>query len=183
MNMAAYVGERAILEEEVEARVAALRRGPLAARLPRPDTADGRNLRRWVVQVMTHEAVIEVEAEALGLRARGEAGGEGGEALTLPAAMRMGGVAATVLARSPLARELRSHVAAGVEVPDEEIRAYFERNPDRAGVPGETERLRREAVDRAFALWLAHRHAALVRLMPGFEHPADPRHPDAAHRH
>jgi len=180
VKVAAYVGERAILEEEVEARVAALRTGPLAARLPRPDTADGRNLRRWVVQVMTHEAVIEAEAQALGLRVRGD---EGGEALTLPAAMRMGGVAAAVLARSPLARELRSHVAAGVGVPDEEIRAYFERNPDRAGVAGETERLRREAVDRAFALWLARRHAALVRLMPGFEHPADPRHPDAAHRH
>ncbi|MBO2452662.1 malonyl CoA-ACP transacylase [Actinomadura barringtoniae] len=180
MNAAAYVGERAILEEEVEARVAALRTGPLAARLPRSETADGRNLRRWVVQVMTHEAVIEAEAAALGLRVDG---GGAGETLTLPAAMRMGGVAAAVLARSPLAREVRRHVTAGVEVPDEEIRAYFERNPDRAGTPGEAQRLRREAADRAFALWLARRHAALVRLMPGFEHPADPRHADAAHRH
>jgi [acyl-carrier-protein] S-malonyltransferase len=180
VNVAAYVGERAILAEEVEARVAALRAGPLAARLPRPGTADGRNLRRWVVQVMTHEAVIEAEAEAHGLQT---GPGKPGEPLTLPAALRMGGVAATVLAGSPLARELRRHVTAGVEVPDEEIRAYFERNPDRAEVPGEAERLREAAADREFALWLARRHAALVRLMPGFEHPADPRHPDAAHRH
>jgi [acyl-carrier-protein] S-malonyltransferase len=131
---------------------------------------------------MTHEAIIEAEAEALGLSLRASPQ-VAGEPLTLPAAMRLGGVAATVLARSPLARELRRHVTAGVGVPDEKIRAYFERNPDRAGEPGETGRLRQAAVDREFALWLARRHALLVRLMPGFEHPADPRHPDAAHRH
>jgi len=35
----------------------------------------------------------------------------------------------------------------------------------------------------AFARWLDARCAALVRLSPGYEHPADPRQPDATHRH
>jgi [acyl-carrier-protein] S-malonyltransferase len=37
--------------------------------------------------------------------------------------------------------------------------------------------------DRRFARWLDERYATLVRLEAGFEHPGDPRHPDAVHRH
>jgi [acyl-carrier-protein] S-malonyltransferase len=39
------------------------------------------------------------------------------------------------------------------------------------------------ARQRAFARWLDAQYAALVRLTPGYEHPADPRQPDATHRH
>ena len=39
------------------------------------------------------------------------------------------------------------------------------------------------ARQRAFARWLDARCATLVRLTPGYEHPADPCHPDATHRH
>jgi [acyl-carrier-protein] S-malonyltransferase len=39
------------------------------------------------------------------------------------------------------------------------------------------------ARQRAFARWLDARCATLVRLTPGYEHPADPRQPDATHRH
>ena len=35
----------------------------------------------------------------------------------------------------------------------------------------------------AFARWLDAAAAARIRLAPGFEHPADPRQPDATHRH
>lgn len=35
----------------------------------------------------------------------------------------------------------------------------------------------------AFARWLDHAAARRIRLAPGFEHPADPRQPDATHRH
>ena len=35
----------------------------------------------------------------------------------------------------------------------------------------------------AFAGWLDVQAAARIRLAPGFEHPADPRQPDATHRH
>ena len=39
------------------------------------------------------------------------------------------------------------------------------------------------ATQRAFARWLDRAAAARIRLAPGFEHPADPRQPDATHRH
>jgi [acyl-carrier-protein] S-malonyltransferase len=39
------------------------------------------------------------------------------------------------------------------------------------------------ATQLAFARWLDGAAAARVRLAPGFEHPADPRQPDATHRH
>jgi [acyl-carrier-protein] S-malonyltransferase len=35
----------------------------------------------------------------------------------------------------------------------------------------------------AFARWLDEAAADRIRLAPGFEHPADPRQPDATHRH
>jgi [acyl-carrier-protein] S-malonyltransferase len=44
-------------------------------------------------------------------------------------------------------------------------------------------RLLDRARQLAFARWLDARCAALVRLSPGYEHPADPRQPDATHRH
>jgi [acyl-carrier-protein] S-malonyltransferase len=44
-----------------------------------------------------------------------------------------------------------------------------------------------ELADRArqlaFARWLDEAAARRIRLAPGFEHPADPRQPDATHRH
>jgi [acyl-carrier-protein] S-malonyltransferase len=39
------------------------------------------------------------------------------------------------------------------------------------------------ATQRAFARWLDGAAAGRIRLAPGFEHPADPRQPDATHRH
>jgi [acyl-carrier-protein] S-malonyltransferase len=48
-------------------------------------------------------------------------------------------------------------------------------------------RIAADLLDRArqlaFARWLDARAALLVRLAPGYEHPADPRQPDATHRH
>ncbi|GAA4224990.1 [acyl-carrier-protein] S-malonyltransferase [Streptosporangium album] len=185
--VAAHVGERAITVAEVDTREAALRAGPLAALLPRPWSAEGRNLRRWLVQMLVAEALIEGEAALRGLTAPtvGPAG-----RLTLPAALRTGGVAAAVLAATPLAGVVRQAVTMEVRVPEEEIRAYYDRNGDL--FPGEpyerargpiAEELTEVAADRVFALWLERRHADLVRLRPGFEHPADPGHADATHRH
>jgi [acyl-carrier-protein] S-malonyltransferase len=39
------------------------------------------------------------------------------------------------------------------------------------------------AAQLAFARWLGEAAADRIRLAPGFEHPADPRQPDATHRH
>ncbi len=182
--IAAWVGDRAIPVAMVDERVAALQAGPYAARLPHPSTMEGRNLRRWLTQALVIEAVVEQEAALRGLTAVGSA-----SSLTRSAALRTGGVAAAVLAAHPLARVLRDVVTGDVSVDEETVADYHRRNRDRH--PGElaAERdriallLLSSARERHFAQWLDERCAALVRLVPGYEHPADPAQPDYAHHH
>jgi [acyl-carrier-protein] S-malonyltransferase len=77
----------------------------------------------------------------------------------------------------PLRTELGWHLVAvdrvlpGGMIPHDEARA---------GIAAHLLDRRRQ---QAFARWLDERYAALVRLAPGYEHPADPRQPDATHRH
>jgi [acyl-carrier-protein] S-malonyltransferase len=182
---AAWVGDRAIPVALVDERIAELRAGPYAARLPDPHSAEGRTMRRWLVQVLATEAVVEHEAGRLGLAADGAPPG----AVTLAEALRTGGVVAAVTAAHPLARRLRDRVAPHRAAGDGQVRDYYERNRDR--YPGAYAEARAEIAarlgaaerERRFARWLDERFAALVRLAPGFEHPGDPRHPDATHRH
>jgi [acyl-carrier-protein] S-malonyltransferase len=171
---------------DVEERLAVLRSGPYAARLPHPGTAEWRNLRRWLVQAITTEAVIAHEAAVRGIVA-----GEDAEARrpTLLDALRAGGVTAAVVATHPLAGALRRAVAPDAPAADDEAFDYYARNRDRHPEPYEQVRDRIAAElgaanrDRRFARWLDERCAELVRLAQGFEHPGDPRHPDAVHRH
>jgi [acyl-carrier-protein] S-malonyltransferase len=186
-EIAAWVGDHVIPVALIEDRLAVLRSGPYAARLPHPDTAEGRNLRRWLVQVVTTEAVIEHEAAARQITAGPEDGAP--RRVTLVEALRAGGVAAAVVAAHPVARALRRHIVPEVRVPDDETCAYHARNRDRYPQPYKEVRARIAAELAAarrecwFARWLDQRHTALVRLAPGFEHPGDPHHPDAVHRH
>ncbi|MBO3748483.1 peptidyl-prolyl cis-trans isomerase [Streptosporangiaceae bacterium NEAU-GS5] len=237
--IAAIAGEREITVADVDAREALLRSGPLAHRLPDPRAPEGRNLRRWLVQVMAGEAVAAREATRRGLVPSGQV-----MPLRMDAAMRGGGVAAAVLSISPYARALRAHLAPPVD--EAAAVDYYTRNLDRytrpetrwvrpfgpvrrgelagpieAAVfaadlgatvgpvdgpggpwtlvveridPGGPEpyaavrrailaALAEEGADRAFSRWLETSCAEQVRLMPGYEHPGDPRQPDATHRH
>lgn len=192
---------------EVDEREAQLRAGSLAASLPTAGTSEGRQLRRWLTQLIVTERVVAVEAAALGLVADSDVDAAPTEAAVLPgetARLEIGSVAAAVLA-TPLARAVFAHVTAGVAVTDEEVTAYHARNPLRfaapvvgrygwraPGVVGPPlaqvreliiDRLRGAARRRAFRVWLDGRRAALVRLAPGYEHPGDPRQPDSTHRH
>jgi [acyl-carrier-protein] S-malonyltransferase len=186
-DVAAWVGDRAIPVTLIEQRLAALRSGPYAARLPQPGTAEWRNLRRWLVQAVSTEAVIDHEAGVRGIAIEPPDGPA--RPLTLAEALRVGGVTAAIIAAYPLAVALRRHVVPEVPVPDSESYAYFSRNRDRYPRPYNEVRddiavtLSRDEHDRRFARWLDERCAALVRLQPGFEHPSDPHHPDAVHRH
>jgi alpha-mannosidase len=185
--VAAWVGDRAIGVAEIDAREAALRSGPRAARLPPPDTAEGRNLRRWLVQAVTAEAVVTHEAALRGVVAAPD--DTGPRPVTLRGALGVGGVAAAVLAALPEARALHRQLTPEQPVGEDEIRGYFDRNRDRHPEPYRDARPRIAAElaaaerDRHFARWLEQRHATMVRLAPGFEHPGDPGHPDATHRH
>jgi [acyl-carrier-protein] S-malonyltransferase len=179
---AALVDGVPVSVQEVDAREAKLRASRSASSLPRPGTSEGRQLRRWLTQLLVTERVVATEATARGLSADG-APSEDDLLTDMAVRLEIGSVAASVLS-DPLARALFVSVTEGVEVPDEAVAAYEARNPSRfAESSAVAEHLRAAARRRAFRLWLDARCAALVELAPGYEHPGDPRQPDNTHRH
>lgn len=120
------------------------------------------------------------------------------------ARLEIGSIAAAVLT-DPGARALFAAVTAGVEISDDDVIRYHERNPLRFAEPrveghgwrappvaaAPLERVRHAVAQhlldvarrREFRVWLDARRAALVQLAPGYEHPGDPRQPDNTHRH
>jgi [acyl-carrier-protein] S-malonyltransferase len=200
--VAATVGGAPVPVDEVDAAEARLRNGPLAATLPATGTSEGRQLRRWLTQLIVTERVIAAEAAAHGLTGR-DAPAEAELLPDVTARLEIGSIAAATLAH-PLARALFAHVTGAVEVGDDEVAAYHARNPLRFAAkrasrhawrapavappleqarPAITGHLRGAARRRAFRVWLDARRDALVQLSPGYEHPGDPRQPDNTHRH
>lgn len=201
-GVVATVAGLPVTVDELDAREAELRAGPLAASLPAAGTSEGRQLRRWLTQLLVTERVVAAEALALGVGAAG-APAEGDVLPDAAARLEIGSVAAAALA-APLARAVYRRLTADVDVSDDEVADYHARNPlrfatlpDRAGwqAPALTApplaqvrplvaaQLRAAARRRAFRVWLDARRAALVDLAPGYEHPGDPRQPDNTHRH
>ena len=188
---------------DIDAREAKLRDTMPAASLPRPGTSEGRQLRRWLTQLLVTERVIAVEAATTGVTAD-EAPAEEHLLPDNSARLEIGSVAAAALG-DPLARAMFARVTAAVDVTDAEVVDYHARNPMRFAAPSDAgngwrtatveapplhavrpliaEHLRGAARRRAFRLWLDARRDALVRLAPGYEHPGDPRQPDNTHRH
>jgi [acyl-carrier-protein] S-malonyltransferase len=202
-QVVATVGGVAVPVADVDARETQLRAGALAAALPRAGTSEGRQLRRWLTQLLVTERVVAVEAAAGGLSADG-APTEDELLPDVTARLEIGSVAASALA-DPVARALFAHVTAAVEVSDDDVAGYHARNPLRfatrtvdrdgwrtpAGVAPPLDEVRSAIADhlrgaarrRAFRVWLDARAAALVELAPGYEHPGDPRQPDNTHKH
>lgn len=203
MSVVATVAGAPVLVDEVDAAEARLRGGPGAAALPAGGTGEGRQLRRWLTQLIVTERVVSAEDDARGLSGRGAPS----EAQLLPdatARLEIGSVAAAALA-DPRARALFADVTAAVRVTDEEVAAYHARNPLRFAEPSRAAHgwrspspvsppladvrpliaahLLGAARRRAFRVWLDARRAELARLSPGYEHPGDPRQPDNVHRH
>jgi [acyl-carrier-protein] S-malonyltransferase len=199
----ATVGDAVVPVEEVDVRETRLRHGPLASSLPASGTSEGRQLRRWLTQLIVTERLIAAEADAIGLTGADAPT----EADVLPdptARLEIGSIAAAALT-GPRARALFAHLTAAVDVSDEEVADYHARNPLRFAAsttrldgwrgpaiaapplaqvrPAITAHLRGAARRRAFRMWLDERRATLVRLAPGYEHPGDPRQPDNTHRH
>jgi [acyl-carrier-protein] S-malonyltransferase len=203
MTVVATVGGLRVMADEVDSREAELRAGPLAASLPPVGTSEGRQLRRWLTQLLVTERVVAAEAAALGV----DAGNAPGEHEILPdaeARLEIGSVAAAALS-GPVARALFVRITSQLDVADDEVAEYHARNPLRFA-PRENgthgwhaaartappldevrsriaEHLRGAARRRAFRVWLDARRSALVELASGYEHPGDPRQPDNTHRH
>lgn len=172
---------------EVDAREAVLRSAPQTAALPRPGTSEGRQLRRWLVQLLVTERVVAREAGALGVTVTGDTPAERDVIPDLTARLEIGSIAAAVLA-VPLTRAVFDRVTVGVDIDEKTVADYRRRNPDRFAGDDDpaarvAEMLRGAARRRAFRIWLEQRRAALVWLAPGYEHPGDPRQPDNTHKH
>jgi [acyl-carrier-protein] S-malonyltransferase len=199
--VAATVGGVPVGVDEVDRREAALRAGPLASALPRPGTSEGRQLRRWLTQLVVTQHVVATEASSLGVTA--EHAPELDAVLPDESArLEIGSVAAAALA-DPLARSVFARITGEVDVSDDEVTDYHARNPLRFAArprvhgwrapavapslddvrPVIRAHLRGAARRRAFRVWLDERRAALVELACGYEHPGDPRQPDNTHRH
>jgi [acyl-carrier-protein] S-malonyltransferase len=202
-ELVATVAGQPVCVAEVDAAEARLRAGRGAAGLPAGGTSEGRQLRRWLTQLIVTQRVVAAEAAARGLTGRGAPA----EAELLPdatARLEIGSIAAAVLA-DPRSRALFADVTAAVRVGDDEVAGYHARNPLRFAAPRPAaagwrapalaappleevrpaiaDHLRGAARRRAFRVWLDARRAALVQLAPGYEHPGDPRQPDNTHRH
>ncbi|RFA01212.1 hypothetical protein DSL58_10870, partial [Mycobacterium tuberculosis] len=66
-RVVATVAGVAVAVDEVDAAEARLRDGPRAAALPASGTSEGRQLRRWLTQLIVTERVVAAEAAARGL--------------------------------------------------------------------------------------------------------------------
>jgi [acyl-carrier-protein] S-malonyltransferase len=202
-RLVATVAGTPVSVDDVDAREGRLRSGPNVAALPTSGTSEGRQLRRWLTQLIVTERVVAVEAAARTLNVQ-DAPTEAELLPDVTARLEIGSVAAAALA-DPRARALFADVTATVQVTDDDVADYHARNPLRfaaprpgrhgwrapphAGPPLEevrsaiAEHLGGAARRRAFRVWLDARAAELVRLAPGYEHPGDPRQPDNTHRH
>ncbi|MBB3747550.1 [acyl-carrier-protein] S-malonyltransferase [Mycolicibacterium sp. BK634] len=201
MTVAATVAGISVDVDEVDAREAALRAAPQVAALPRPHTSEGRQLRRWLTQLVVAERLVAGAADSLGVTVTSATPEEDAVLPDETARLEIGSIAAAVLA-DPVARAVFAHVTADVEIDDAAVADFHARNPRRflrsAGGPGWqvasepqlaevrpliAEHLRGAARRRQFRMWLDQRRADLVWLAPGYEHPGDPRQPDNTHKH
>ncbi|HTY27927.1 MAG TPA: malonyl CoA-ACP transacylase [Mycobacterium sp.] len=183
MSVAATVAGAPVEVSEVDAREALLRNAPQVTALPRPGTSEGRQLRRWLTQLLVTERLVAREAETLGVTVTASTPSLDQVLPDATARLEIGSIAAAALS-DPLARALFAHVTRDVDVDDDTVADYERRNPGRFPVRDDlAAHLRGAARRRVFRLWLVSRIAALVWLAPGYEHPGDPRQPDNTHKH
>ncbi|HEU5473048.1 MAG TPA: peptidylprolyl isomerase [Actinophytocola sp.] len=118
----------------MDERERAIRSGPHRSALPVPGSSEGRQLRRWLVQLIAAERVVAGQARASGVTAAGAP-----DLATLApdraALLELGSVAAALLERQPLARALFAAITAAVRVPPERVAAYHAANPERFAEP------------------------------------------------
>jgi [acyl-carrier-protein] S-malonyltransferase len=103
----ATVGGRPIPVSRLETRLAEVRRGPRGRHMPPDSATPSVTLRRWIVQELVTEEVLHVEARRAGVE------DDSSPRTSLTAITR-----------------LVDLVTGAVTVPEGEIRAYYERNPD-----------------------------------------------------
>jgi [acyl-carrier-protein] S-malonyltransferase len=94
--------------------------------LPADDTAEGRQLARWALQLLIAEQVMAQEAAARGLAPTDDP-----MPLDSAARLELGSVLAAVLSTNRLAQAVYRAVTAHVNVDDKEVADYFHANKDK----------------------------------------------------
>ncbi|MFI7677093.1 peptidylprolyl isomerase [Actinophytocola sp. NPDC049390] len=136
MTAVAWVSGSPLDVSEVDSMESDLRAGPVGPTLPREHTSEGRQLRRWLVQVLVAERIVAAEAGARGL-ADTDAPALFALAPDRAAMLGLGSVAADLLTRSPVARRVFVAVTEDVAVSAEAVADFHARNPERFRVPEE----------------------------------------------
>ncbi|MEV6108676.1 hypothetical protein AB0M28_28835 [Streptomyces sp. NPDC051940] len=112
-----FLDGRPLPRSELDRRLAELHGGPRSAALPKPGTAEDRQLTRWVAQVLLTEELCAAEAAARGLTPVGPL------RLDRRAAVELGSIAAAAYERSPWVRAVYAAVTAGVRAEEPGVRA------------------------------------------------------------
>lgn len=146
MTTVAWVGGAPIDVSDVDSLEVGLRSGPVGPTLPQEHTSEGRQLRRWLVQVLVAERLVAAEAAVRGL-GPGDAPPLSSLAPDRAAMLGLGSVAADLLTRNAVARAVFVAVTADVTVPDADVARFYDGNPERFRVP--EERVVRHAIGDA----------------------------------
>ena len=199
----ATVAGAPVLVAEVDEREGRLRATRLASALPRPGTSEGRQLRRWLTQLLVTERVVAAEVAARDLTADGAPTEEDLMPDTV-ARMEIGSVAASVLRDARRASAVRRTSPPVSASPMPRSRSTIRAIPAlrhagrrRRRLARDPQRRRRSTTcDPPSPRTCSRPRAAassgagstrgapsLVELAPGYEHPGDPRQPDNTHRH
>ncbi|QNE23275.1 hypothetical protein F1D05_33060 [Kribbella qitaiheensis] len=180
-----YLNDRPVPRALLDERLATLRASDVACVLPRPDSREGRQLARWVAQVVLTEQLCIDEL------ARREAVVPAAPArpLDVSTAIAVGSITAAALTASEPVRRLAALVSQDVRIPRAQLEyaadVLGEEPPDDPDVA--VAHWHAELLDSArlesFARWLNAATHERVRLVHGLEHPGDSSQPDNLHRH
>jgi [acyl-carrier-protein] S-malonyltransferase len=110
-------------ESCVDDREAAIRSGRAGAVLPAPASSEGRQFRRWLVQVLVAERLVAA-FPAVGAPSLRDV------AADQAALLELGSVAAALLTTSAEARSAFRSVTSSISVSDAEVAAYHQANPE-----------------------------------------------------
>jgi [acyl-carrier-protein] S-malonyltransferase len=166
---------------ELEARMAHMRASDRACVLPRADTREGRQLRRWVAHVLLVEQVCVDELSRRGVDWTGE------QPPGMPSrtdAVALGSIVAAAWSGHPAVRHTALIVTQDVRLSPRAVESLSRLGvTDGGGLAWTADELLVSQRLDAFSRWLARATHERVVLVPGLEHPGDSRQPDNLHRH
>ena len=184
MNVAARVDGTPVTTAEVDERLARVRRRDRASALPVADSREGRQLRRWVTQVLVVEHLCRATLERHAALEPDRAEGSGTPRLSRAEAAALGSIVTAAWATEPAVAAAAALVTADVALtPAEQQRAERLATAVDGHPIWSMAELTASARIEAFSRWLTAATHTRVRLEAGYEHPGDSTQPDNVHQH